>query len=277
MEGIVTGKLFAIRVSSLGLATAQILMALIVVIISTASADATTILFGGGQAGPTQGADAAVFAYLQDRYGAANVTYIQTSAAVAGDETGFDVFVISSTPGSGTIRNKWHDSATPILNWEEAVADNGAGEFMITAGRPKDNVATDHVITITDNHLITAGFAIGQDVTITTGQAEVWWSTGQQAPGSLSLAHEMGDPSRLFLTIVDEGGELNDGSLAPARRMMLGMTDSLFNAFTDDGRQLFGQAVDWTAFVIPEPSTFVLAALGLLGMAGGVWRRRRRD
>ncbi|MCH8045844.1 MAG: PEP-CTERM sorting domain-containing protein [Planctomycetes bacterium] len=272
-----TGKLFAIRVSSLGLATAQILMALIVVIISTASADATTILFGGGQAGPTQGADAAVFAYLQDRYGAANVTYIQTSAAVAGDETGFDVFVISSTPGSGTIRNKWHDSATPILNWEEAVADNGAGEFMITAGRPKDNVATDHVITITDNHLITAGFAIGQDVTITTGQAEVWWSTEQQAPGSLSLAHEMGDPSRLFLTIVDEGGELNDGSLAPARRMMLGMTDSTFNAFTDDGRQLFGQAVDWTAFVIPEPSTFVLAALGLLGMAGGVWRRRRRD
>lgn len=252
-------------------------MALIVVIISTASADATTILMVGGEAGPTQGADPAVFAFLEDRYGIGNVTYLQGSASATGDELAFDLLVISSTLGSGSVRNKFQNSTVGVLNWEEAVADNGGGEFMITGGRPKDNVATDHVITITDNHLITAGFAIGQDVTITTGQAEVWWSTGQQAPGSLSLAHEMGDPSRLFLTIVDEGGELNDGSLAPARRMMLGMTDSTFNAFTDDGRQLFGQAVDWTAFVIPEPSTFVLAVLGLLSMAGGVRRRRRRD
>ena len=274
-----TGKLFAIRVSSLGLATAQILTALIVVIISTASADATTILMVGGQAGPTQGADPAVFEFLEDRYGIGNVTYLQGSASATGDELAFDLLVISSTLGSGSVRGKFQNSTVGVLNLEEAIADNGGGEFMITGGRTKDNVATDHVITITEDHLITAGFAIGQDVTITTGQAEVWWSTGQQAPGSLSLAHEMGDPSRLFLTIVDEGGELNDGSLAPGRRMMLGMTDSTFNAFTEDGQQLFGQAVDWTAgiAVIPEPSTFVLAALGLLSMAGGVRRRRRRD
>jgi hypothetical protein len=242
-----------------------IFLALASVAVVTAPAGATNILFGGGEAGPTQGADGAVFSYLQNRYGAANVTYIQTSVGVAGDESGFDAFVISSTPGSGSIRNKWNNSATPIVNWEEAVADNGAGEFMVTEGRPKDDAATDHVISITQAHPITAGFGVGQDVTITTGQAEVWWSTDQQAPGSLSLANEMGDPSRLYLTIVDAGGELNDGSFAPARRVMLGLTDSTFNTLTADGQQLFGQSVDWAA-AVPEPSTVALAALGLLSL-----------
>lgn len=240
----------------------KILFTLATTALITLPAGAASVLFGGGAVGPTAGADAAVFAYLQGRYGAANVDYVQTSAVAAGVESPYDVFVISSTPGSGSIRNKWHDSATPIVNWEEAVADNGAGEFMITEGRPKDNAATDHVITILGAHPITAGFSVGQDVTITTGQAELWWSTGLQAPGSTSLANEMGDPSRLFLTIVDTGGELNDASLAPARRIMLGFTDSTFDALTADGQQLFGQSIDW-AGNIPEPSS-----TGLLGLAG---------
>jgi len=204
-----------------------------------------TLLFIGGQAGPTQGADAAVMAYLQDRYGDANVTYQQAGATAAGDENAFGVLVISSTPGSGDMRNKFHTSTTPVVNWEEAIADNGGGEFMITSGRPKDNVDTDHVIKITEDHPITAGFAIDQEVTITTGQSEIWWSADQQAPGSLSLAHELEDETRLFLTIVDAGGELNDGSMAEARRVMLGLTDNTFSTLTEDGLTLFGQSIDW--------------------------------
>ena len=237
------------------------------------TSQATKVLFGGGQAEPTGGADAAAFTFLQDRYGSENVDYIRTNDGVAGDESPYDVFVISSTPGSGSIRNKWHNSETPILNWEEAVADNGAGEYMITAGRPKDNAA-DHTIEISVAHDITLGFEVGQIVQVTTGASELWWSTDEQAPGSTSLAFEEGDPSRMWLTIIDDGGELNGGGAATARQVMLGMTDGTFATLTDDGKQLFGQAVDWLA--VPEPSSFVLIAMGLgTGVVLAARRRRR--
>jgi hypothetical protein len=191
--------------------------------------------------------------FLEEKYGSQNITYKQANQTVAGEEAEYALLVISSTPGSGDMRNKFHNSTTPIVNWEEAIADNGGGEFQVTAGRTKDNVAEDHVITIVEDHPIVAGFNVGDDVTISTGQTEVWWSTDQQAPGSLSLASENEDPSRLFLTIVDEGEELNDGNPAPGKRVMLGITDSTFNNFTEDGKTLIGQSIDWA-----------------LGIAGGV-------
>ena len=212
-----------------------------------------TILFIGGQADATQGADGTVMSFLEERYGAQNITYKQANQTTAGEEAEYAVLIISSTPGSGDIRNKFHNSTTPIVNWEEAIADNGGGEFQVTAGRTKDNVAEDHVITILEDHPIVAGFNVGDDVTISTGQTEVWWSTGQQALGSISLASENEDPSRLFLTIVDEGEELNDGSAAPGKRVMLGITDITFDNFTEDGKTLIGQSIDWA-----------------LGIAGGI-------
>ena len=212
-----------------------------------------TILFIGGQADAAQGADGTVMSFLEERYGSQNITYKQANQTIAGEEADYALLIISSTPGSGDIRNKFHNSTTPIVNWEEAIADNGGGEFQVTAGRTKDNVAEDHVITIVEDHPIVAGFNVGDDVTISTGQTEVWWSTDQQAPGSLSLAAEKEDPSRLFLTIVDEGEELNDGSTSPAKRIMLGITDSTFNNFTEDGKTLIGQSIDWA-----------------LGIAGGI-------
>ena len=204
-----------------------------------------TILFIGGQSEATQGADAEVMSFLEERYGPQNITYKQANQTVAGEEAEYAVLIISSTPGSGDMRNKFQDSTTAIVNWEEAIADNGGGEFQITSGRPKDNAAEDHIITILEDHPVTAGFNVGQDVTISNGQTEVWWSTDQQAPGSISLASEKDDPSRLFLTLVEEGGELNNGSLAPGKRVMLGMTDATFNNFTEDGRTLIGQSIDW--------------------------------
>ena len=80
----------------------------------------------------------------------------------------------------------------------EAIADNGGGEFQVTAGRTKDNVAEDHVITIVEDHPIVAGFNVGDDVTISTGHTEGWWSTGQQAPGSKSLASALNFLAELY-------------------------------------------------------------------------------
>ena len=56
------------------------------------------------------------------------------------------------------------------------------------------------------------GFAVNQTVTITTGAAQVWWSTGLQASGATSLAHDDDTATNLSLTIVDSGGTLLDNS-----------------------------------------------------------------
>ena len=99
------------------------LITLALLVLVPSNVQATDVLFVGGAASATQGADGAVMGFLEGRYGAANVTYMQASAASSGDETPFDVLVISSTLGSGSVRNKFHNSAVPVVNWEEAVAE----------------------------------------------------------------------------------------------------------------------------------------------------------
>jgi len=202
-----------------------------------------TILFLGNAAGPTAGADGAIMTFLQDSYGTQNVTYMQSSVAQTGDELGFGVLLLSSTFGSGSARGKFQDSPVPILNWEEALARNAGGEFAVTDGRTKETAS--HSITINVEHPITAGFQAGQRVQMTTGAAEFWWSTGLQAPGAVSLASDDTSPTNGFLTIVEAGDELLTGQPAPARRIMLGITDNTFNFFTDDAKTLFGQSIDW--------------------------------
>jgi len=221
----------------------------------TSSSDAADILFLGGNATPTAGADAGVMNYLENRYGAANVDYLQSSQASSGDETGYDVLVISSTPSSDTIRGKFQNSTVGIINWERVTADDDAvGDFAVTDQLAANDVV-DQSIRITDvSSPITDGFTVGQVVQLVNGTTSMWWSVTQQAPGASSLAEKNGDNTHQFLTIVDQGGILLNGAAAAGRRVMFGMRDATFDTLTDNGQKLFGQAVDWAAGgVIEEP------------------------
>ena len=219
-------------------------------------ASGTSILFLGGQPGPTQGADAAVMTFLEDTYGPQNITYMQSSAAQTGDELAYSALILSSTFGSGSARGKFQDSTVPILNWEEALLRNAGGEFAISQGRPKENAQ--HTITIGLEHPITAGFTVGEDVQLTSGTAEFWWATAPLAPGALTLAHEDTDPGRGWITIVEKGDELLTGQPAAGRRVMLGITDATFNFFTDEAKILFKQSVDWLLGISDGPQRFRL-------------------
>ena len=202
------------------------------------------ILFlGAAPDEPTSGADQTVMDFLTDRYGEPNIDYMSSSDADTGDELAYGVLILSSTFGSGTARNKFQDSVIPILNWEEALARDAGGEFAMSSDRLKD--ISDHSIVIKEDHPITAGFPVDSTVVMTDGSAEFWWSAGDLAPGSLSLACDDDDENNFFLQIIEQGDELLDGSPAPGRRLMLGFTDATFNFLTEDGLTLFGQAVDW--------------------------------
>ena len=88
-----------------------------------------------------------------------------------------------------------------------------------------------------------------------------------------------------FFTNMDADGLPTDGDAnSPLLTVTQGYIRLHFlqgNSNAGDGGGADANGADLVLFeahnVIPEPSTFVLAALGLLGMAGGVRRRRRRD
>lgn len=203
------------------------------------------VLFIGGNADGTQAADPLVIRFIEDKYGIGNVTYLQASLSMDGDEDTYDLLVLSSTPSSGDIRDKFEDSLVPIVNWEEAISDNGTGEFgMATAILTKSIVATEMAQT---GHPITAGLpdpivlfdAPGPQTTSTAVLFPGLTSAGNEAVSgeSMIMLAEVGDA-------VDPGAGI-PGNIAPARRVMLPWTDQTTASLTPDGWTVFGNALDW--------------------------------
>jgi hypothetical protein len=226
--------------------SAAVFLAMAALIPTVGAAD---VLFLGGNATPTSGADGAVMSYLENRYGTDHVDYRQSSTVSAGDEAGYDVVVLSSTSSSPDICGKFDSSTVGVVNWERVIADNDqAGEFSVCTGA-KEDLAAQSIRIVDGAHPITAGFSAGQVVEIFNGTAavRVWWSVSPVASGAQSLAEDVDDSSHGFLTIVDEGGMLMSGSAAAGRRVMFGIGDTTFSSMTEDGKTLFGQAVDWAA------------------------------
>lgn len=215
------------------------------------------ILFLGANATPTFAADGAVMTHLQSTFGAANVTYKQASATNnSTDLVGVDVLVLSSTPGSGDYRNKFHNSAVGILNWEEAVMDGGAGEFGLTSAAMIKSITTTQ-LTIAQNHPITAGLSGTIQFFANPGPETL--STNTLYPGLASLATAangvastggasvVGNPA---LFVAEAGQDVVPGSGAsPAagRRVMFPITDSSFTSLTSDALTLFDNSINWLA------------------------------
>ena len=123
---------------------------------------------------------------------------------ISGDETPFDVVVISATVSSSSVRGKFHDSVVPVLNWESVLTDNDqAGEFQVTTRLNESE--TDHGIRILSAHEITAGFTVGQVVQLVSGSESVFWSVAPEAPGVVHLAEDDDNPANRFLSIVEQG------------------------------------------------------------------------
>jgi len=236
------------------------------------------VLLLGGAAAPTLGADDDVFTYLVQRYGSENVSYMQSSVAAgdpAGSAAGFDVLVLSSTPGSGDYRGKFNNVAVGMVNWEEAVMDNAAGEFGLSSAVMTKSTNTTQ-LTIDASHQITQGLSGTVDF-VTSGEV---LGTSSLYPGLTSLASAAnGDAAGQPSIFIAEAGQNVDpasgSSPAAARRVMFPMTDNTFSSLTPEGLQLFGQAVDWAAGV-PEPSSLSLTLIALLGLASLPRRRAAR-
>ena len=237
-------------------------------------AAAATILFHGGGAGATSGGDAAVLAHLQSVYGVDNVTYMQGEMAAADGSSadGFDAVIISSTLGSGTVRNKYEDLPKGLMNWEQALMRQRGGEFNMSENGQTQGDQTQIEI-VDPTHPLAAG--LSGVVTVADAPGTMSFGVDNIGAGVSLVATSVGGDSAIFAADVGDAllgdGSAGNPATAAGRRVMFFLENSNFSDMNANGLALFDASV---AYVVPEPSTFVLAALGLLGLLGLSGRRR---
>lgn len=211
------------------------------------------ILFLGGNETGTAGADEVAVALLQDKFGISRVTTNSALLVSAGGEADFDLLVISSTPGSQDIRGKFQDSPVPVVCWEEAVIDNGAGEFggssvpMVKSTSTTQMILADHPIanglpgTI---DLFTGGIGETTSTSAVFGTLTAVGTAANGAGGGQDITGQA-------MVIAIDAGEAVDpgtgtvGGVAPARRVLLPFTDNTLDALSADGLTLVSNAFDW--------------------------------
>ena len=241
--------------------------------VTTQSAYSQKILFHGADVDATAGADGNVQAHLETN--GYDVTYMQGDMAAADGSSadGFDLVMISSTLNSGTVRGKYEDTPVALMNWEQALFRQEAGEYNMSVGGTTGNDQTDIIITDPTSPLA-AG--LSGTVTVFDSPATTQFGTGSLGAGVNGVA-TAANGSDFAIFSADVGDALlGDGSegnpdVAAGRRVMFFIQDSSFNNLTPEGIQLFDAAVAWA--VVPEPSSAVLGFMGLLGL---LMARRRK-
>lgn len=203
------------------------------------------ILLLDGNGTGAMGADQVAIALLEDKFGISQVTVREAATVLPGDETAFDLLVLSSTPGSGDIRGKFQDSPVPILVWEEAVIDNGAGEFGASSVAMEKTTNTSRMTL--EPHPITEG--LPETIDLYSGLVGETTSTSLVF-GSLSVVGRQADLGQAMIIAIEEGDAVDpatgtlDGT-APARRVTLPWTDNSLFGLSADARTLMFNAIDW--------------------------------
>ncbi len=223
------------------------------------------ILFHGADVEATAGADGDVKTHLENN--GYDVTYMQGEMAAADGSTadGFDLVMISSTLNSGTVRGKYEDTPVSLMNWEQALFRQAAGEYNMSVGGVTGNDQTE--IIITDP---TSPLAAGLSGTVTVFDSPSTTQFGTESLGAgVNSVATAANGTEFAIFSADVGDALlGDGSegnpdVAAGRRVMFFIQDSSFNNLTPEGIQLFDASVAWA---VPEPSSAVLGFMALFGL-----------
>jgi hypothetical protein len=123
------------------------------------------------------------------------------------------------------------------------------------------------------SHPLAAG--LSGVVTVTSAPGTMSFGTGNIGAGVSLVASSMEGDNAIFAAptgaaLLGDGSPENPATAA-GPRVMFFLEDSNFANLTPEGVALFDAAV---AYIVPEPTGFVLCLLGLLGLLGA--RRRQR-
>lgn len=250
-------------------------------VFSSTPASLVKTLFVGGNATANLGADGALLGFLQDHFGLDAITYAQATGVAAGSEEGYNLVFLSSTPASGDLRTKFRDSLLPVINCEEAIADNTDGEFGFS------NAVLTKSTTVTQLSLATHPITAGLPATIAlfTGAPVETTSTSSLFEGLTAIASAVdgtvsagtgavGSSVAGFpmIYVAEKAQAVNPGTntaggAAPARRVQLPLTDPTFATLSPDALKLVGNSLDWAAgrlgAVTPGPASLFITGLSM--------------
>jgi len=171
-----------------------------------------------------------------------NVETVDDDDARNVDPTGKDLIVISSSTLSTVVTDYFSDEPIPIINWEQALWDD---LWMSDAGRTSDGEDSIDVVEIGHPMAELMGLTdLGELVVRDLPTTFHFGNFNNIAPDAIVIAESLGggDPA---IAVVDEGGELNDGSLAAAIRIGLYLGDESLDGASAEGVAIFDGAVNY--------------------------------
>ena len=188
---------------------------------------------------PAADGDIPVIAQLQALGHA--ITVFDDDAVLAGDETGFDLIVISSTVTSSKVASEFRLSAIPVVSWESFVYDDmgmTGTVFGVDYGT-RDN--EENIDVINSSHPLAAGLSGTTTLSSLATQSFGWGAPG---PSAVIIATISGQPGEASIFAYDSGDGMF-GLTAPARRVGLAMGNDTASTWTADAQVLFNAAINW--------------------------------
>jgi len=241
---------------------------MVTLFVLASEARAVKILFHGGDATASAGADGAVLAHLQALYGASNVTYMQGSAAAADGSSaaGYDAVIISSTVFSNDVRGKYEDATQAVMTWEAALAKSDAGDLQMFEN-PWSVSGQTQIEIVDPNHALAAG--LSGTVTITSVPEGMQCGKGGLGEGVDLIASTTDGYHAILVADVGDAllgdGSPENPSEAPGRRIFFPLHDSTFASLTSDGLKLFDAAV---AYLVDANLPSVDAGVDMVSWSG---------
>ncbi len=194
-----------------------------------------------------------------------------------GDVSGFDLVLVARETNSGsyddgTEPQDWNGLAIPIISNAIHIMRSSRWGWIDGTSLPGLGSATDYDAYPDAGHPFLDG--VGSTTFLSPGFA----TTGAASPlpaGSIEVATLNGGASH-GIFVFPEGTTMFNGR-GTAGGLRIGYirgNEGSWDNITADGEQILRNMI--TVATIPEPSTLVLAALGLLGLLGFTRRRRRK-
>lgn len=211
---------------------AALLVVLSLVLVVSGAVAATSALFVVGDT-MLSASDSTVKKHLDVQ--GYQVTVLDDDKAAGSKPDSFDVVLISSSVTSSNVASakQFLTTATPILNWENALLD----DFQLTMNF---TTAQSSVFTIADSgHPITKG--LGAEVNAYTSSPTL--HTGTIGVGKVIA--QLKGTDLAAVAVVDKGEKLLDGSKSPNKRVHFAGGDDAFASITADGCKLLDQVLAW--------------------------------